>query len=101
MRMLFKITIPNAAFNAAVRDGSVGKKLAAILEAMKAEAIYFTEHEGHRGAIAIVDVPEMSKIPSLCEPWFLTFDAKVEANIAMTPEDLQNAGLESLGKCWA
>jgi hypothetical protein len=99
--MLFTITLPSAPFNAAVKDGTVGTKLGNILEAMKPEAIYFTDRDGQRGAVAIAEVADSSKIPGLCEPWFLTFEAKVEVHIAMTPDDLKKAGLESLGKCWA
>jgi hypothetical protein len=98
--MLFYITLPNAPFNAAVKDGTVGAKLGRILEAIKPEAIYFTDHDGQRGAVAIIEVADVSKIPALCEPWFLTFDAKVETRIAMTPEDLKNSGLDSIGRSW-
>jgi hypothetical protein len=101
MRMLLKISMPNKEFNAAVRDGSAGKKIGQILEEMKPEVIYFTEQNGSRGAIAIVNVPEPSRIPALAEPWFLTFNAEVEFRIAMSVEDLQKSSLEALGKKWA
>ena len=100
MRMLFNITIPNAPFNAAVKDGTAGAKLDRILKAIKPEAIYFTAHDGLRGAVAAIEVSDASKIPSLCEPWFLTFEAKVETRIAMTPDDLKKSGLDSMGKKW-
>ena len=100
MKMLFYITVPNASFNAAVKDGTAGAKLDSILKATKPEAIYFTEHDGQRGAVAIMEVSKMSNIPALCEPWFLTFDAKVEPRIAMTPDDLKKSGLDSMGKRW-
>jgi len=97
MRMLVYAKIPHETFNAAVRDGSVGQKLNRILEATKPEAVYFTELEGHRGAVMIDDP---SKIPTLAEPWFLTFNADLEFRVAMTPEDLARAGLDALGKKW-
>ena len=100
MRMLFQITFSTESFNAAVKDGSAGAKLGRIIEETKPEAIYFTEQQGERGAIVIVDVPDASRIPALAEPWFLTFDALVEPRIVMTPSDLQNAGLDELGKKW-
>ena len=71
-----------------------------ILEAIKPEAIYFKTHDGHRGAVVIVDLPDASKLPSLAEPWFLTFNADVDCRVAMTPADLQKTGLEALGKAW-
>ena len=42
-----------------------------------------------------------SKIPSVAEPLFLAFDANVRFYPCMTPEDLQNAGLDELGKSYA
>jgi len=94
------VEFPLEPFNTAVRDGSVGAKVQKILEAIKPEAAYFSEHNGRRGATLVVKVNDSSEIPALAEPWFLTFDAQVEMRIAMTPEDLGRAGLEKLGKQW-
>jgi hypothetical protein len=101
MRMLLKVKMPLEPFNTAVRDGSIGKKMKAILEAMKPEAAYFTEVDGHRGGIFVVNVENPSKVPVLAEPWFLTFNAQCEFRIVMTPEELAKAGLEEVGKKWA
>jgi len=101
MRMLMNIKIPHQSFNAAVKDGSVGAKLSRILEAIKPEAAYFTEQDGQRGAVLIVDLPDASKIPVLAEPWFLTFQADVEFRIAMTPDDLKRSGIDGMGKQWS
>jgi hypothetical protein len=101
MRMLLDVRIPHDTFNAAVRDGSAGEKLKRILEATKPEAVYFTERDGRRGAIMIVNLDDPSKIPACAEPWFLTFNADVQLRVAMTPEDLARGGLEALGKQWA
>jgi hypothetical protein len=100
MRMLMNVKIPHQTFNAAVKDGSAGAKLNKILEAIKPEAVYFSEQCGHRGAVLIVDVADASKIPALAEPWFLTFQADVEFRIAMTPEDLKRGGIDGIGKQW-
>jgi hypothetical protein len=99
--MLVQVKIPHKEFNAAVKDGSVGGKIKRILEETKPEAVYFTEYNGQRGAIMIVDLADPSKVPSVSEPWFLSFNADVEFHIAMTPEDLGQAGLDELGKKWA
>jgi len=101
MRMLLNIKFPHEQFNKAVNDGSVGLKLRHILEDIKPEAIYFTEQNGQRGAILIVDMADPSRIPSFAEPWFLAFNADVEFRVVMTPEDLQKSGLEELGKKWS
>jgi len=99
--MLMYVQFPPEAFNAAVRDGSVGAKIQRILEAIQPEAAYFSEHNGRRGGTFVVNVNGPSDVPALAEPFFLTFNAEVEFRIAMTPEDLSRAGLDTLGKKWA
>lgn len=100
MRMLMTVKIPNEEFNAAVKNGSAGKILSRILEDCVPETVYFTEEEGCRGAILAVEVGKPSDIPRLAEPWFLSFNASVRFQIAMTPEDLRKATLEDLGRKW-
>jgi hypothetical protein len=100
MRMLLNIRIPHEPFNAFVRDGTIGKVMASILEEAKPEAAYFTEQDGTRGAILIVNVNDPSEIPALAEPWFLKFNADCQFRIVMVPEDLKKAGLENLGSKW-
>lgn len=101
MRMLMNVFIPHEPFNTAVRNGTVGETIEKILEAMKPEAVYFTEQNGHRAAMLIVNVGKASQVPALSEPWFLSFNASCQFRIVMSPEDLQAAGLEDLGKKWA
>jgi len=100
MRLLMNVTLPHEPFNTAVRDGSVGKTIEDILKETKAEAVYFTERNGHRGALLILDLADPSKIPAVAEPWFLAFNADVEFRIVMTAEDLKKAGLADVGKKW-
>ena len=100
MRMLLNISLPHDPFNAAVKDGTAGQKLGRIIDETKPEAIYFTEQQGGRGAVMIVNMADPSNIPALAEPWFLTFNATVEFRVVMTPDDLQKASLEEVGKKW-
>ena len=100
MRMLMHVKIPHAEFNAAVREGSAGSKISHILEETKTEATYFTEYNGLRGAIMIIDVEDPSKVPAFAEPWFLQFNADVRFHVVMTPDEL-GAGLDALGKKWS
>jgi hypothetical protein len=101
MRMLLNVKIPHAEFNKAVRDGSVGNKIRRILEDAKPEAVYFTEQDGYRGAILIIDLANPSQVPAYAEPWFLNFNATVEFHVVMSPDDLQRADLEEMGKKWS
>jgi hypothetical protein len=77
--MLLQISIPHDPFNAAVKDGTAGQKLGRIVDEIKPEAIYFTEQHGQRGAIMIVEMADPSK----------------------TPDDLQKASLDEVGRKWA
>ena len=100
MRMLVHVKFPIEPFNTAVRNGTAGKTIERILAETKPEAVYFTEYDGRRGAIMIVDVTDPAKIPALAEPWFLSFNAEVSAHIVMSPEELGRAGLDAIGKKW-
>ena len=87
-------------FNEAVKDGTVGQKMHRILETLQPEAVYFTEIGGERSCYYVVDIPDAAKIPFYSEPWFLSFDAKVELHPCISPEDLNKSNLEDLGKKW-
>jgi len=101
MRMLLHVRLPHEPFNTMVKDGTAGKKIQRILQEQKPEAAYFTEYQGRRGGILIVNVENPSQVPAFSEPWFITFNADCEFHIVMTPEDLAKAGLDELGKKWS
>lgn len=100
MRMMMNVTIPHEPFNTLVREKKAGPVIQRILQELKPEAAYFTEQNGHRAAILIVNVTDPSAVPSLAEPFFLNFNADCRFRIVMSPEDLGKAGLDELGKKW-
>jgi len=100
MKMLMNVKIPHEPFNTLVREGSVGKIIANILDELKPESIYFTEQSGTRGAVAVINLDDTSQIPFFAEPFYLNFNADCEFRIAMSAEDLGKAGLDELGKKW-
>ena len=101
MRMLARVKMPIEPFNSLVRNGTAGKVIGKIIESVKPESIYFTEMDGQRGCIMIVDVADPSQVPAIAEPFFLAFNALVEFHIVMSAEELGKAGLDALGKQWA
>jgi len=101
MKMLLTVDFPLEPFNSLVRSGKVGEILGRILAAINPETAYFTEQDGKRGGIFVVDVRTPSDVPSFAEPFFLNFQANCRFRVLMSPEDLQKAGLEELGKKWA
>ena len=98
MRMLLDVNFPIEPFNTLVRNGTAGQKIQQILADIKPEAVFFSERNGKRGAILIVDVADPSKVPSIAEPFFLTLNASSEFHIVMGPEELARAGLDELGE---
>ena len=101
MKMLLNVRIPLESFNEHVRKGTIGPTLQSIIDDIKPETVYFTEHQGCRGVVMIVEVASADRVPSIAEPWFLKLGAECEFRIAMSPEDLQLAGLEALGRKWS
>lgn len=100
MRMLLNVTIPHEPFNTLVREKKAGAIFGRILEELKPEAVYFTEENGARGVVLLVDVAEPSRVPFFAEPFFLNFKADCRFRIVMSPEDLGRAGLDQLGEQW-
>lgn len=98
MQMMMEVELPNEPFNSLVKKGSVGDTLQGILDDMKPSAVYFTEQDGHRGALFLIDLADPSRIPSFAEPFYVKFDATVKFRVCMSPEDLARAGLEQIGK---
>lgn len=90
--MLLKASVPMERGNEAIRDGSLPKKIEAILRDLQPEAAYFGEMDGLRTAFFVVDVPDASQIPAKVEPLFLSFGARVEIHPVMTAEDLMKGG---------
>ena len=101
MKMLLTVEFPLEPFNSLVRNGKVSEIIGRILQTIKPETAYFTEHDGKRGGIFVVNVKTPSDVPAFAEPFFLQFQAACKFRILMSPEDLQKAGLEGLGKTWA
>jgi hypothetical protein len=100
MRVLLKATLPNGPFNDYVRDGSAKKKLNKVIADVAPETVYFTEFQGQRTVLAVVEIHDASRIPAIAEPFFLVFDARVEFRVVMTSDDLDKVDLEEIGKKW-
>lgn len=100
MRMLMTVTIPHEPFNTLVKEKKAGAIIGRILATLRPEAAYFTEQDGTRGAVLVIDVADPSRIPFFAEPFFLSFNADCRFRIVMSPEDLAKAGLDDIGSNW-
>jgi len=99
--MLVNVKLPIEPFNSMVKSGTAGEIIGRVVDDIKPEVIYFTELDGNRGAVMVVDVPSASAVPKIAEPWYLNFEAECEFKIAMSPDDLMQADLTNLGKKWS
>jgi hypothetical protein len=92
MRMLLRVSIPPEAGNAAAKAGTLGSTVERILADLKPEAAYFfADDNGNRSGSIVFDMTDSSQIPSIAEPWFLAFDAKLSFRPVMNPQDLAKA----------
>ena len=94
MRFIVEVDFPLEPFSTYVRQGTAGEKIGEVLGAIKPEVIYFTDNGVGRGAVMIVDVDSAGQVPHVTEPLMLNFGASVHYRVAMSPEELQSAGLE-------
>ena len=91
MRFLVKVNIPVEAGNAAAKAGKLGATIQSILSDLKPEAAYFLDDAGQRSGFLFLDMPDASHIPAIAEPWFLAFNASIEIQPVMVPDDLARA----------
>lgn len=89
MRMLMKVQIPTGAGNDAIRDGSLPQIVGKALEALKAEAAYFTSEEGMRTALIFFDMTDSSEIPPAAEPFFMAMDARITFAPVMNADEMR------------
>ena len=94
MKFIIEVDFPHEPFNTYVRQGTAGEKIGEVLGAIKPEVIYFTDNGVGRGAVMIVDLDSAAQAPHVTEPLMLTFNASVHYRVAMSPEELQAAGLD-------
>lgn len=93
MRFCLKVQIPVEAGNDAIVNGKVEPTLKELLDRLQPEAVYFITLDGGRGMEVFFDMKEPSQIPTIVEPLFQQFNARIELLPAMNLDDLM-AGLK-------
>lgn len=89
MRMLMKVSIPTEAGNDAIKDGSLPQIVGASLDALKAEAAYFTAEDGMRTALIFFEMGDSSEIPSAAEPFFMGLGADITLVPVMNVDEMR------------
>lgn len=90
MRMLMRVQIPVDSGNRAIEDGTMPDVIRKTLEALQAEAAYFTTMDGHRTMLVVFDMKASSEMPRIAEPLFAGLEAEVDFMPCMNSDDLKS-----------
>ena len=93
MRMMLRVQIPAETGNKTIKDGSLPKTMMRFIENFKPEGSYFVAEGGMRTAYFFFDMKDPTMIPSVAEPFFMTFGADIHIVPAMNAEDMR-AGVD-------
>ncbi len=96
MRFLVRAQISTDAGNRMIKNPKFMQNLEDYIKKVNAEASYFFEAGGDRTFVFIVNLESSDMMPSVSEPLFQDFGAKVEFHPVMVLEDLKQA-LEHMG----
>ena len=91
MRFLVRAQISTDAGNRMIKNPKFMQNLEDYIKKVNAEASYFFEAGGDRTFAFIVNLESSDMIPSVAEPLFQDFGAKVEFHPVMLFEDLKKA----------
>jgi hypothetical protein len=91
MRVLVRAMISTVAGNKMVKDPNFLKNLEDYIRKFSCEATYFTEVNGSRTMVFVMDLPSPDMIPAIAEPLFQGYEANVEIHPAMNLDDLKKA----------
>ena len=90
MRMLMKVQMPTGPGNDAIKDGSLPQIMASSLDALQAEAAYFTSEDGMRTALIFFEMSDSSEIPPAAEPFFMGLGANITLSPVMNAQEMQS-----------
>jgi hypothetical protein len=91
MRVLVRAMVPTTAGNKMVKDPNFLKTIEDYTKKFNCEAAYFTEVNGMRTMVFVLDLSSPDMIPAIAEPLFQEYDANVEIHPAMNLDDLKTA----------
>ena len=81
VRHVLLVQMDTAKANDLVRSGKLGETIGTILAEQKPEAVYFTELDGVRTGIMIIDIAAESDIPQIAEPYFFSRSTPSSASV--------------------
>ena len=96
MRILITFSMNPEKGDQLIKEGRIGETMGSIMEQLQPEAAYFTDVEGTRGGILVVNMEDAAQIPAITEPLFLEVGATVHMQPVMTLEDLRGPAGDAL-----
>ena len=95
MRMMLKVSIPVEIGNATIKNGRLPQAMQETAARLEPEAAYFFAEDGKRTGLFFFDMKDVSSIPSIAEPLFMSLDAALTLTPVMNAEDLQKGLVEA------
>ncbi len=95
MRTLITVSIPVGPGNKAIKEGTIEKTMGEFMQNHRPESAIFTTKNGNRTAYFVIDLKDVSMMPTIAEPFFSQFEAAVDFSPAMNAEELKK-GIEQL-----
>jgi hypothetical protein len=95
--MMMRVSMPVETGNRAIKDGSVERGIAGLMDRLHPEAAYFFPQNGQRSFLMVFDLKNPADIPAIVEPLFLELGASVDLTPVMNAEDLKK-GLSNIGE---
>lgn len=92
MRVLLTVEMDTDKTNKAIADNTLPQTMKSVMERLKPEAAFFGSRDGVRTGFIVFDLKDTSDIPSVAEPFFQKFGAKITFTPVMNFDDVQ-AGL--------
>ena len=89
MRMMLRFQVGNAAGSKAVKDGSMGRVLEALMSELKPESAYFFTQDGKRTGQVVFQMNDSADMPRAAERLFQELDAAIEVCPVMNLDDLR------------
>ncbi|HEY3780432.1 MAG TPA: hypothetical protein VGL56_05070 [Fimbriimonadaceae bacterium] len=90
MRFLVIASMPTDKVNKAMKHGTFGPTMEKFISEIKPEAAYFTEVEGIRTGMFIVNLTSSNEIMKVSEPLFHAFEATIKWHAVMSPEEVMS-----------
>ncbi|MEV6110239.1 DUF3303 family protein [Streptomyces sp. NPDC051940] len=95
MRVMLRAHLDTQLSNEAIKNGTLPKVMEETMARLQPEAAYFGPSEGGRCCTLIFDMQDSSQMPSIAEPFFEQFGARIELHPVMNADDLRK-GLAAL-----